>query len=407
MRKKDVGFTIIELLVVIVVIAILASVILVAYNGIRESAQKNVMQSELSTAAKQLLNHLTTTSNNTYPSTLSAAGVTAGNGTTFNYLYTSVNNSYCLAATNGSYQYKITSNNTTPRLGDCGASLPEGYEVAPVVSGASIAFDGHSPIQPSSCPSAGGDWIKVPGNTLYGTTNGFCVQKYAASNVGGVATSKAAGPRWSPAVNQLGAKTNAEAITSGSHLLSESEWMTIATNAAAQPENWSGGAVGNGTLPIGSSTASYAGVSVKLSNGEVIAFDTGASSFYSAFEFTCYTGPSANNCGIERQNQPTPANAYHTDQFTILTSYGGFPVNEAGRYYGDPRFGNPALGSYVNSSRNKGLGYLRSSFAAGSPTVHTFVRGAWNGATSSGLFTLYVYTDQNFAQAQYGFRAAY
>lgn len=388
-------------------IAILSAVVIVTYMGIRNTAQVNVIQSDLASAAKQLANFQTKSTDSLYPSTLSASGVTAGEGVTLNYVYNSGDNSYCLAAERGDIQYRVTSSNTTPGVGDCGAALPPGYEVAPVVSGGSILFDGHSPIQPSSCPSTGGEWVKVPGNTLYGTTNGFCVQKYAASNVGGVATSRPTGARWSPAVNQLTAKGYAEAITPGSHLLSESEWMTIATNAAAQAANWDGGAVGTGKLIRGSTTAAYGGAQARLSNGEVVHFDTGASSWYSSYEFTCYTGPNADNCGLAQQHQPTPANAYHTDQFTILTSYGSLPVNESGRYYGDPRFANPSLNSYINSTRDKGLGYLRSSHSAGVATLHSFVRGQWNNSTSSGLFTLYIYTQQNFANAQYGFRAAY
>jgi len=403
--KKNNGFTIVELLVVIVVIAILAALVVVTYMGIRQTTQANVIKGDLASAAKQLANFQTKSSDNTYPLTLAASGIKSGEGVTLTY--TSTGTSYCLAAAKGEFSYKISSSNTTPDTGDCGAPLPAGYEVAPVASGGSIAFDGHSPIQPSNCPSTGGEWVKVPGNSLYGTTNGFCVQKYPASNVGGVATSKPAGPRWSPAVTQLTAKGFAEAITTGSHLLSESEWMTIATNAAAQVANWDGGAIGSGKLPRGNTTAIYGGAQAKLSNGETVHFDTGASSWYSSYEFTCYTGPNASDCGLAQQYQPAPANAYQTDQFTILTSYGSMPVNSAGRYYGDPRFANPSLNTYINSSRDKGLGFLRSSYSAGSATVHSFIRGQWNNANLSGLFTLYVYTLQSYANAQYGFRAAY
>ena len=51
---KSRGFTIVELLIVIVVIAILAAITVVAYNGINERAQKASLQSDLVNAAKQV-----------------------------------------------------------------------------------------------------------------------------------------------------------------------------------------------------------------------------------------------------------------------------------------------------------------------------------------------------------------
>jgi len=402
------GFTIVELLVVIVVIGILAAVTIVAFGGVQSKARITVLKSDLSSAATQLdVYKVSGSTTESYPADLASAGVNTSSGTILSYMYFVGDNSYCLAGTNGGVTYKVLSSSQNPVAGDCGSSVPAGYETAPIASGASTSFGGYSPIEPLTCPSAGGIWIAVPGNSLYGTTNGFCVQKYTASNVSSVATSRATGARWT-AINQPTAKTNAEAITSGSHLLSEAEWMTIATNAAAQPQNWSGGSVGSGTLPVGSSTASYGGVSVVLSNGQTIAFDTGTSaSYYASYEWTCYTGTNANNCGLAAQNQPIPANAYYTDQSGTFTSYGSLATNGSGYYYGDPRYANSALGAYVNSSRNNGLGFLRSSYASGSGTVFTFVRGSWNGANSSGLFSLYIYTAQTYAHASYGFRAAF
>lgn len=52
---------------------------------------------------------------------------------------------------------------------------------------------GYTGIQPASCPTG---FIPVPGSRLYDTDNGFCVMKYEAKNVGGIATSVASGTPW-------------------------------------------------------------------------------------------------------------------------------------------------------------------------------------------------------------------
>lgn len=61
------GFTIVELLIVIVVIAILASISIVAYNGIQYRAKKSKVQSEVSMLAKQVEAYNAT--NGSYPTT--------------------------------------------------------------------------------------------------------------------------------------------------------------------------------------------------------------------------------------------------------------------------------------------------------------------------------------------------
>ncbi len=77
--KKDRGFTIVELLIVIVVIAILAAIVIVAYNGVQKRAQASTAKSNAEGVQKIVEAYAADTSagNGTYPS---AATLTAWTG---------------------------------------------------------------------------------------------------------------------------------------------------------------------------------------------------------------------------------------------------------------------------------------------------------------------------------------
>lgn len=82
---KQKGFTIVELLVVIVVIAILASITVVSYNGI----QKRARDSARDTAARSIMLAMEVyrSDNNAYPS---ITGVAAGSGSNISGLSSSL-----------------------------------------------------------------------------------------------------------------------------------------------------------------------------------------------------------------------------------------------------------------------------------------------------------------------------
>ena len=104
---KQRGFTIVELLIVIVVIAILAGIVIVAYNGISSKARASALISTLDQASKKVEIAKVSGATDVYPASLSAAGVPDANGIT--YTYTSSNSiapaapqTYCLTATSNS-----------------------------------------------------------------------------------------------------------------------------------------------------------------------------------------------------------------------------------------------------------------------------------------------------------------
>lgn len=71
MRKSTSGFTIVELLIVIVIIAVLAAITLIAYNAIKTRANTSAVVSDLKAAVKKL--EIYKIDNGTYP-----AGATGG-----------------------------------------------------------------------------------------------------------------------------------------------------------------------------------------------------------------------------------------------------------------------------------------------------------------------------------------
>lgn len=117
--KTQFGFTIVELLIVIVVIGILAAITIVAYNGIQERARSTTVTSALSQAAKKLAVYQVDYPN-AYPAALSDIGIQNTPKITYQYV---VNNTdqpatYCLTATTGSTTYYITGS-AQSQAGNC------------------------------------------------------------------------------------------------------------------------------------------------------------------------------------------------------------------------------------------------------------------------------------------------
>lgn len=112
MKRQSVGFTIVELLIVIVVIAILAAITIVAFNGIQERGRVSRASSELSQAAKKIT--LWQVDNpNQLPAILSDAGINNSGSTTYQYRRYDSNTTYCVSVTlDGSKSYY--SNSSSP-----------------------------------------------------------------------------------------------------------------------------------------------------------------------------------------------------------------------------------------------------------------------------------------------------
>lgn len=183
MRKSTSGFTIVELLIVIVVIGILAAITIVAYNGIQQRAKTATVQSDLVNASQKMA--LDYASNNNYQLTAAAVdsgkGLPASSGTT--YQFHSTGSTYCITGTNGTVSYMVSNTTTAPTAGGCAGDSQGGVAaITNLVTNPSAETDG----------SLWGGFSNAGGSTLsVATSGGFSGQNFmhlavnAGTNGGG------------------------------------------------------------------------------------------------------------------------------------------------------------------------------------------------------------------------------
>jgi prepilin-type N-terminal cleavage/methylation domain-containing protein len=115
------GFTIVELIVVIVCIGILAGITIVAYGGWRKSVAQKQVQSDLNGIAAAMDSERNF--NNAYPTSLPST-FTASPGVTLYYKPGGTSTVYCIQATSVQvptvvYYLDSTNNNKTSKPGVC------------------------------------------------------------------------------------------------------------------------------------------------------------------------------------------------------------------------------------------------------------------------------------------------
>ena len=383
------GFTIVELLVVIVVIGILAAITIVSYTGISNRATVAAVQSDLDSAGRKL--KLYYTLYGSYPTAMDGNNCpTAPNADT----------NYCLQSSNGSTLAYNSVAPTTFRLTDTKSFTS--YSVTDN-STPSVATTVNGSTTGNACPTG---YIPVPGSGTYGT-NDFCVMKYEAKNVGGVATSQAASTPW-VSISQTTAITTAASACSGCHLITEAEWLTIAQNVLSVASNWSGASVGSGyiysghndnapanTLAADANDANgYSGETnvggnqkrtLTLTNGQVIWDMSG-----NATEWTT---------GVTTGNQPgTVGNNY-----SPWAEWNATPVH--GSLSPDPfpsTTGIVGSGSWTSA---QGIGPLLSK--TNEATARAYRRsGPWNDFSNDGILSLRMDAAPSDAPGDCGFRVS-
>ena len=386
-NKAQSGFTIIELIVVILVVGIIAGISVVSYLGISQNAIASSLKTDLTNASDQL--KLYKLDNGEYPTDNNCSSSTPPNiclksspGNVLTYISPSPYTSFTLTATNASsaLAYEIT--NATPPV--------------------SIAY-----VPPSSTCATG--FIPVPGSGTYGT-NDFCVMKYEAKRVGSTTTpiSEAGGTPWT-GISQQTAMNNSPNVSgcTGCHLITEAEWLTIAQNVLGVASNWSTGIVGSGTVyrghsdnqPTGSLEAStndadgYYGETntggnqrrtLTLSNGEVI-WDL-AGNVYDWTSGTVTTG----------QPGITGESAYAWKEWTA-------PGFNNGTLSPDPSPTATGISDASGWNSGNAIGKLWSN--SNDTTLRGFIRGGhWSAGANAGVLALYLNFTPDSTGGNVGFR---
>ena len=145
--RKQLGFTIVELLIVIVVIAILAAITIVAYTGIQDRAKASAMVSEVNQVVKKLEAYKVQ-NNDVYPTNLGSADIVESAGYSYNYTPAPNYTGYSFDLQDGAKNYFATSGSTTPTKGSGNGLVawwPYDGSVTEVVAGLQSTLYGATP----------------------------------------------------------------------------------------------------------------------------------------------------------------------------------------------------------------------------------------------------------------------
>lgn len=119
------GFTIVELLIIVAVIAILASITIVSYNAVTNNSRQQAVATDLQAVSTELTKFKS--ENGTFPTpTVFTSDISKANSsgqTVFTYGYNSATGVYCLRAIAYGKSFYLTSKNSTVVEGAC----PVGY----------------------------------------------------------------------------------------------------------------------------------------------------------------------------------------------------------------------------------------------------------------------------------------
>ena len=189
--------------------------------------------------------------------------------------------------------------------------------------------------------------------------------------------------------------TQTQALTacpSGTHLISNAEWMTIARNAEAQPGNWADGVVGSTVASGGGMFRGNVGTVDSVSyNGADPEYGTGRDT---KARYTLGNGSEVWDLSGNVWN-------WNSDvQTTAINTTGGWVEWNSGNFASGARdLYGPSNASYLSSY---GMGQVY-----GGGLNNALLRGGfWNDGTRAGPFSLYLSNSPGIQNSAIGFRCA-
>jgi formylglycine-generating enzyme required for sulfatase activity len=263
---------------------------------------------------------------------------------------------------------------------------------------------GRSEESPFSCPT---DWVKVPASAEYGTPD-FCVMKYEAKDVGDIPTSQATDTPW-VSISQEQAKGECAALGAGYELISNDEWMAIASNIAAVGSNWDGGTVGTDSMNRGHSD-NDPGYACDADQEYV---DTDCDNSGSEADFTQKRTHTLSNSEViwdMSGNVWDWTSYYNQDDKPYQTATDGAPVTEWREYtLIDTSFTTMAQTDLISAaaisgswSSTQGIGQYYAGSSGSGGALH---RGAgWGGGTGAGPFAADLPNGPSYSVTHVGFR---
>lgn len=317
-RTQTPGFTIVELLIVVVVIAILAAITIVAYNGITKQATESVLKSDLQQVSTQL--GMVKAEDGAYPD--SDSGLKVSSGTNLQYTKTSDDvfcatvqakgQSFYLNSASGNIEAGQCGTHTPPAVGGGGGSTPTTMQTFTQSACSALAvYTGSNPAALLNLTDSRGGTTRtytvgkladnkcwMLDNLKLGSTTGTITLTPTDSNVasnftlpqlysGTSSTERSFDtPKiYGPVPGDTGAGTtnygylyNWPAATAGETMTSHPQTAGNAPNSIC-PKNW--------RLPTGNSTGEFAWLNAKMNNPSATSPSTAnGSGYYQNWNFT-------------------------------------------------------------------------------------------------------------------------